>query len=205
MWKKWWGSRPRIRTDESGIAMIMALGLMLTASVITVTALAFATNNLPLAVRGANSVQALGAAQAGIDHYLGHLNKDRNYFATTDCSNPALKGPSTDPGLPSNGCGYTSATPVGWVDVQPGDPESGEFHYNIDSSRMDQFTIVVASTGRANGVLRTLQAKITIAGSQRYLYVTDFEDADPANTVVYPNGAPHDHCGKSGVTKAKYW
>ena len=53
--------------------------------------------------------------------------------------------------------------------------------------------------------MRTLQAKITIAGSQRYLYVTDFEDADPANTYVYPTGPSHDDCGKSGVTKAKYW
>ena len=73
--------------------------------------------------------------------------------------------------------------------MQPDDPKSAEFHYDVDSRQMDQFTIWVSSTGRAGNVLRTLQAKVTIAGSQRYLYVTDFEDADPENTVIYPSGA----------------
>ncbi len=89
--------------------------------------------------------------------------------------------------------------------VQPDDATSAEFHYDVDSTRMDQFTIWLASTGRAGNTMRTLQAKITIAGSQRYLYVTDFEDADPENPVVYPNGAPHNDCGRSGTTLAKYW
>jgi hypothetical protein len=190
---------------DSGMAMVMVLGMILTASVIVAAGLAFATNSLPLAARGAHSVTALAAAQAGIDHYLAHLNRDRNYFATLDCTNPALRGPNPDPGLASNACGYTGSTSVGWVEVQPGDPGSGEFHYDVNSTQMDQFTILLSSTGRAEGVMRTLQAKITIAGSQRYLYVTDFEDADPDNRVVYPSQAPHDHCGLSGTTNAKYW
>ncbi|MCU0301614.1 MAG: hypothetical protein MUF35_08445 [Candidatus Nanopelagicales bacterium] len=198
---------PRALGDDAGIAMVMVLGLILTASVILVAALGYATNSLPHAARGHDAVRALAAAQAGIDHYLAHLNRDRNYFASVDCDNPALAGPNPDPGLLSNACGYTSSTAPGWIEVQPGDPASGEFHYDVNTTAMDQFTIWLSSTGRAEGVVRTLQAKITIAGSQRYLYVTDFEDADPENTVVYPapNLARHDHCGKSGTTLAKYW
>lgn len=202
---RWTGARARAAVEDTGMAMIMTLGLILTASLIVVAALTYATNNLPMAARGTDSVRALAAAQAGIDHYLAHLNRDRNYFATADCANPALAGPNPDPGLVSNACGYGTGTPVGWVEVQPGDPSSAEFHYDVNSTQMDQFTVLLASTGRSNGVMRTLQAKITIAGSQRYLYVTDFEDADPDNTVVYPSGAPHNHCGRSGTTLAKYW
>lgn len=193
------------RTGDEGIAMIMVLGLILTASVIIAGALSYAVAGQPQARRGTASVQALAAAQAGIDHYLAHLNQDRNYFSTVDCDNPALAGPNPDPGVLTNTCGWNSSTPYGWVQVQPGDPDSATFHYDVNSAQMDQFTIWLSSTGRSGGVVRTLQAKISIAGSQRYLYVTDFEDADPENTVVYSSGAPHDHCGKSGTTLAKYW
>ncbi len=186
------------------MAMMMVIGFMLVAGVIVATALSYATSLQPRAVNGQDRVEALSAAQAGIDHYLGHLNQDRNYFATPDCANPALKGPNPDPAWLAN-CGWDASTPVGWVKVQPDDPKSAEFHYDVDSRQMDQFTIWVSSTGRSGNVERTLQAKVTIAGSQRYLYVTDFEDADPENTVIYPSGPAHDHCGKSGTTKAKYW
>lgn len=191
--------------SDSGMAMVMVLGLVLTASVLVATALSYAVAHQPQARHGVASVRALAAAQAGIDHYLGHLNQDRNYFVTADCDNPALAGPNPDPAWLSNGCGWDDQTAVGWVAVQPDDAQSATFHYDVDSTQMDQFTIWVSSTGRAAGVQRTLQAKITIAGSQRYLYVTDFEDADPENTVVYPSGAGHDHCGLSGTTNAKYW
>ena len=168
------------------MAMMMAIGFMLVAGVIVATALSYATSLQPRAVNGQDRVEALSAAQAGIDHYLGHLNQDRNYFATPDCDNPALEGPNPDPAWLIDDCGWDADTPVGWVKVQPDDPNSAEFHYDVDSRQMDQFTIWVSSTGRAGNVERTLQAKVTIAGSQRYLYVTDFEDADPANQYVYP-------------------
>ncbi len=191
--------------DERGVAMMMALGFMLTAGVVVAVALAYATSLQPQARHGQDRVEALSAAQAGIDHYLGHLNKDRNYFATADCANPAMKGPTKDPALLGAPCGWTASTPYGWVKVQPDDPKSAEFHYDINSAQMDQFTIWVSSTGRSGATTRTLQAKVSIAGSQRYLYVTDFEDADPENPVVYPTGTSYDACGKSGTTKAKYW
>ncbi|MGB7981527.1 MAG: pilus assembly PilX N-terminal domain-containing protein [Candidatus Nanopelagicales bacterium] len=196
--------RPRL-ADERGMAMMMALGFMLTAGVLVATALAYATSLQPQARHGQDRVEALSAAQAGIDHYLGHLNKDRNYFATADCANPAMQGPNKDPALLGAPCGWTASTPYGWAKVQPGDPDSADFHYDINSAQMDQFTIWVSSTGRSGAITSTLQAKVSIAGSQRYLYVTDFEDADPENPVVYPSGASHDDCGKSGTTKAKYW
>lgn len=191
---------------DQGVAMIMVLGLALTATVIVGAALSYAVSQQPQARLGSSTMRALAAAQAGIDHYLAHLNKDRNYFSTVDCTNPALAGPKQDPGVLNNPCGWNSSTPVGWVPVQPGDAGSALFHYDVDSTGMDQFTIWLASTGRAGSVRRTLQAKISIAGSQRYLYVTDFEDADPENTIMYAPPAPPE-CGGSGASSppAMYW
>ncbi len=200
--------RGRIRWgDDSGIAMMMAIGFMLTMSVIVAAATSYAVNVIPQTQNGLASTRALAAAQAGIDHYLGHLNQDRNYFETTDCDNPALRGPNPDPGLVDNNCAYDANTAVGWIPMSTADTTNGEFHYDVDTSDMDQFTIWLGSTGRADGVTRTLQAKISIAGSQRYLYVTDFEDADPENQVAYTSGTGNGrvHCGSQGITLAKYW
>ena len=133
--------------------MMMVIGLMLAGSVIVASALAYATALQPQARNGEARVEALAAAQAGIDHYLGHLNQDRNYYATPDCTNPALKGPNPDPAwLATPPCGWTSSTPVGWVSAQPGDPNAASFHYDIDSRQMDQFTIWVSSTGKSGDV-----------------------------------------------------
>lgn len=193
-------------SDDSGIAMMMAIGFMMTMSVIVAAATAYAVNVIPQTQQGLAYTRALAAAQAGIDHYLGHLNTDRNYFETFDCDNVALEGPNPDPGLADNACGYTSGTPYGWVAMSTADPSNGEFHYDVDTSDMDQYTIWLTSTGRADGTERSLQAKISIAGSQRYLYVTDFEDADPENQVAYSTtGGGEQHCGSEGVTLAKYW
>ena len=193
--------------DDSGLAMMMAIGFMLTMSVIVAAATSYAVNVIPQTQHGLAYTRSLAAAQAGIDHYLGHLNTDRNYFETIDCDNSALRGPSPDPGLTGNTCGYNANTAYGWVPMSTSDPSNGEFHYDIDTTDMDQYTIWISSTGRADGTTRTLQAKISIAGSQRYLYVTDFEDADPENQVAYRRapGNGRVHCGSGGVTTAKYW
>ena len=197
----------RFRREESGLAMIMVIGFMLTMAIIVAAATAYAINVVPQTQHGLSSTRALAAAQAGIDHYLGHLNQDRNYWETTDCSNPALQGPNPDPGLVVNNCNYGASTPIGWVAMSTSDVSNGQFHYDVDTSDMDQFTIWLSSTGRADGVERTLQAKVSIAGSQRYLYVTDFEDADPENQVAYSTGTANGRvdCGANGVTQAKYW
>ena len=81
------------------MAMMMVIGFMLVAGVIVATALSYATSLQPRAVNGQDRVEALSAAQAGIDHYLGHLNQDRNYFATPDCDEPSPGGPQPRSGV----------------------------------------------------------------------------------------------------------
>ncbi len=130
-------------------------------------------------------MRALAAAQAGIDHYLGHLNQDRNYFVDVDCDNPALAGPNPDPDGPQQL--RVELIDTRWLGHGPArtTPKSAVFHYDVDSHRHGPVhDLAVLDRARREASRRTLQAKISIAGSQRYLYVTDFEDADPENTVM---------------------
>ena len=55
-----------------------------------------------------------------------------------------------------------------------------------------------------NGITRSVQVLVARGGATDFLYYTDFEDADPANTSAYPSGAST-QCGGTGPTNANYW
>lgn len=199
-------SREQRRQDE-GAAMLMVMAFVVLMALVVGTTLAYATNQQSQGRHGMDTSGAIAAAQAGIDDYQGRLNQDQQYFQRIDCDNPALVGPNPDPRLAAvSTCGWNSSTPAGWEAVEPGDPHSAEFHYDIDTSQIGQYEIWITSTGRAGGSYRTLQARLKLDGSTGYVYYTDFEDADPDNTYVYPapNFAKHAHCGLNGASSARY-
>jgi hypothetical protein len=136
---------------------------------------------------------AMAAAQAGVEDFIAHLNRNDNYARQnpfTDCGNIALQGPNAPQ---PNTCGWTSSTTVGWRPVDPGAPNGAEFHYDLDASQLSsRGTIDVRSTGRVNGESRTLQVAVGRGGSTDFLYYTDHEDADPENKTLYPTGMRSD-------------
>ncbi len=80
------------------------------------------------------------------------------------------------------------APPPGWINVQAGVAKGGQFHYDVDTtSFFKDGSVRLNSTGKVNGVSRTLQVRLSRGGPVDFLYSTDFEDADPANTFVYPS------------------
>lgn len=192
----------RSAAGDEGIAMIVVMGAILVMSMLLATAFAYAMAVQPQARQNQDWNGALAAAQAGVDDYVAKLNANDAYWQSVDCTNPAMKGPNAG----TNSCGWTSTTPVGWQNVNPSDPSAGQFHYDVDPSVIySQGAVRLTSTGRVNGVSRTIQVLVSRGGSTDFLYYTDFEDADPANTVAYPSGAPNNDCGKSGPTLGKYW
>ncbi len=64
--------------------------------------------------------------------------------------------------------------------------------------------MILRVTGRANGEYRTVESAVGKGGSTDYVYYTDFESADPSNTVAY-SSAPAAACGGSGYNAALYW
>ncbi len=195
--------RLRLRgRDEAGIAMIMVMASITVLSLLVTAALGYALQAQPQARHDQDWNAALAAAQAGVDDYVARLNQNDSYYTTVDCTNPALKGPKTG----TNTCGWTSSTAAGWQNVVPNQPLQGLFHYDVDASTIaSQGTIRVTSTGRMRNVDRTVQVLVSRGGSTQFLYYTDFEDGDPANTTAYPSGAPSNTCGKAGPTSATYY
>jgi Tfp pilus assembly protein PilX len=188
--------------DEAGIAMIMVMASITVLSLLVTAALGYALQAQPQARHDQDWNAALAAAQAGVDDYVARLNQNDSYYLTVDCTNPAMKGPKAG----TNTCGWTTATAAGWQNVVPDNATQGLFHYDVDSSTIaSQGTIRVTSTGKMRSVSRTIQVLVSRGGSTQFLYYTDFEDADPANTTVYPSGAPSNVCGKAGPTSASYY
>jgi hypothetical protein len=173
---------------DDGVGMVLVVSSMVIASIFAFAAVAFALSTQKQSREGQDWSAALAAAQAGVDDYIGYLNRNDNYARTPiDCANIALKGPNTGP----NTCGWTTETTPGWRPVDPGDPNGPAFHYDIDPSRLESHGVVeVTSTGRVNDVTRTIQVGVGRGGSTDFLYYTDHEDADPDNKQVYPSGMP---------------
>jgi Tfp pilus assembly protein PilX len=183
---------PRRRPgDDAGVALVLVVGSMLVLTMFATGALAYAVNTMPLSRHDQDFNAALGAAQAGIDDYIRHLNENDSYWAAPDCTNEALVGPL------GTGCDH-SAT-VGWQPVNAGgNPNGPEFHYDIDATSLStSAALTVTATGKVNGVTRTLQATVSRGGSTEFVYYTNYEDADPANTVIYPT-PPNSQC-------SEYW
>lgn len=174
--------------DDTGMALMLVVGSMLVLTLFAGAALTYAVNSLPLSRHDQDFNAALGAAQSGIDDYIRRLNSDDSYWVNPDCSNQALVGPK------GQACDY-SAT-VGWQPVNgDSNPNGPMFHYDIDSSTLStSHFVTVTSTGKVNGVTRTLQASVGRGGSTDFVYYTDFEDADPANRVVYPTPPSNQAC-----------
>ncbi len=191
----------RAQGDE-GVAMIMVIGTMVVMSVLVGVALTIATNYAPMARKDQDWNGALAAAQAGVDDYIARLNQSDLYWAAVDCTNEALQGPKTGP----NSCGWTASTPAGWQQVRGGVAGSGQFHYDVDPSKYNLEGFVnLTSTGKVNGVTRTIQVRVSKGGPTKYLYYTDYEDADPANKVPYPSGAKKECGGSSDPSDWKYF
>jgi Tfp pilus assembly protein PilX len=189
--------------DDRGVALIFVIFVIMMMTALTTTALAYALQGQPQAKHDQNWTAALSAAQAGVDDYVAKLNKSDSYSTTVDCSNNALKGPKAA----ANSCipMWTSTTAAGWENVDSTGTTGGQFHYDVDTSSLARTgSVVLNATGRVNGVTRTIQVRVSRGGSTEFLYYTDFEDADPANTVAYPS-LPSADCGGTGPTVAKYW
>ncbi len=188
--------------QDRGAAMVMVIGMISIMTVVVAAALAYAVNVAPQVRRDENWQAALAAAQAGVDDYLAKLNRTDAYAMSVDCDNQALKGPKAE----ANSCGWTNKTAPGWVAVQAGKANAGQFHYDVNTANFwKDGSVWVESTGKVRGVSRTIQVRVARGGSTDFVYYTDFEDADPENTVAYPSGPSTDACGKRGPTLAKYW
>jgi len=150
---------------ESGSALIIVIiGCMALVALSLVLAQA-TINAVRPSDRSEKSFAAQAAAEAGIDDYRARLLVDNRYFLRApDATNPAL---------------------TGWADV-PGGAGQGQFTYSIDTSRaLVAGELRVSSTGRVDGVTRTVEAVLTKRSTLDYVYISDIESMAPSLPGAY--------------------
>lgn len=173
-------STRRRPTGEDGMGMVLVVSSMLIGSMFAFAALGAALNTQNASRSNQDWNGALAAAQAGVDDYIAYLNRNDNYARTPiDCTNVAIRTPAN------------CSMPFGWKPLDAASPNLGEYHYDIDPSKLESEGIVeVTSTGRVGSETRTLQVGVGRGGSTDFLYYTDHEDADPNNKQAYSGTMP---------------
>jgi Tfp pilus assembly protein PilX len=205
--KRWrpTGVLRRLRGRDEGAALVVVVGSMLVLAMLAMTALAYSMSGQRFARYDQDYSAAMAAAQSGIDDFISRMDREATYGVSPDCTNEAWRGPTTT----TNSCGWTSTTEVGWAPVEPGATgvKDAYYHYTVDATnKSTQGTVVLAATGRVNGVYRTVQATIGKGGSTDYVYYTDFESADPSNVQAYgEGGTTRTQCGAGGYSNARYF
>ena len=126
-------TRPDGSHDESGLAMIIAITIVMLMTIIPLAVVQGAIAQLPLARHDQDHESALAAAEAGVDDYLNRLAQNSNYWTYS----------ATNPPTPANPA-FT-----GWVKVA-GPSTNGEcFRYRADSTKTASTGIVyLTSSGK---------------------------------------------------------
>ncbi|WP_029287157.1 hypothetical protein [Cellulomonas sp. HZM] len=177
--------RRRAAGDESGIALIMVIGVTAVLAALLVASIAYATGQLRAARNTQDWSAAMAAAYAGVEEYQSRIANDTTYF---QYGNPAATFGHTVPDTrtlppvtatnPAFGVGATGS----WANVS-GSGGKAQFRYEVDNSKYStDGTLRLRATGRAGGETRSIVADLKQQGFIDFLYFTDYEIADPQIT-----------------------
>ena len=185
----------RMRHDDDGIALVSVVAGMMIASLFAFAALGYALNTQKSSKSNQDWNAALAAAQAGVDDYIGYLNRNDNYARTrglhaTPPSRARGRRPTPAAGPPAPHRAGSRSSP-------PSRPARRSTTTSTPRSSTARASSWSRSTGRAGTETRSLQVGVGRGGSTDFLYYTDHEDADPDNVA----GLPERH----GLALRSYW
>ena len=180
--------------EESGMTMVVVMGVLLVATLFSVAALAAADGDISQSRSDIDRKQAYAAAEAGINDYMSRLNQDSNYW--TNCTNVPAPAPVNQRFVRTS---TAQADPRTWRKL----PNSTEADYTIElipangktacdpndpaGSMVDTLTgsFTIRATGRSRpagtgtAVYRSITTKFRRKGFLDFLYFTDLETLDP--------------------------
>jgi hypothetical protein len=180
--------------DESGMTMVVVMGVLLVATLFSVAAISAADGDIGQSRSDIDRKQAYAAAEAGINDYISRLNQDSNYW--TNCTSVPAPAPVNQRFVRTN---PTQPDPRRWRKL----PNSTEADYTIElipangstacdptnpaGSMIDTNTgsFTIRSTGRSRPagtgtpVYRSITARFRRKGFLDFLWFTDLETSDP--------------------------
>ena len=180
---------------QDGFTMVNVMFTMMALGTIAVSSWALATGDIPLARADQDHKRAYEAAQAGLQWYAYQLDRDPSYW--TQCATvPAIGGQPAPVNLEWNGSG---SDPRRWRTL-PGSTGNDAEKYTVeimskrDSSgnpttacsiadavgtALQNNTLRIRATGRANGETRSLIATFKRRSFMDFVYFTSSEAQDP--------------------------
>lgn len=168
-----------VNRDEAGIALIITMSIMMIVALMTASIFASDLSALPQAAHENAYLQALQAAESGVEDYLARLESSPSYWQY-DAANP---GTPVNPAF------------RGWVPV-PGPAANEWFSYAVDNSTTSTtgmvWLISSGAAGPGKSVVRTVKVGLSEKGFTSFLYVTAHEILDPTIT-----GLPVAACGET--------
>lgn len=181
----------RLRRQE-GFTMVTVLGVMMVGTLFTTAAVAAANGDIFGSQNDVDSKGALAAAEAGVNDYQFHLDRDLTYWSKcTSVPNPSAvnqrwNGSGVDPRkwrqVPGSEAKYA-------IELLPANGSAECSTATPDTSMIDATsnTFRVRSTGVARKGKRSLVATFKRRSFLDYVYFTDYETQDPTFLAGYPN------------------
>jgi Tfp pilus assembly protein PilX len=171
------------RGDDSGMALVLVIGVCSVLTIAIVAGISLAVGSMRKSRADQDWSAAIAAAYAGIEEYQSRLANDTSYF---QYGNPAARfSQGSKVSLPT-GAAANKAFGIGtdgtWAEIS-GSGGAAAFRYEVDTSAYAASgTIKLRSTGRAGGDTRSIVADLKQSGFIDFLYFTDYEIQDPANS-----------------------
>ncbi|MDR2454299.1 MAG: hypothetical protein LBD51_07125 [Bifidobacteriaceae bacterium] len=180
----------RQRAGEEGITLVAVLVSFTIVLAMILGSLALISNSTKHSRHQQDTELALAAAESGLNALLSRLRGDPSHVSgVTDkdaeyCKAAATGGPTggEDEDFFAATCGWDASTGVSWEDVSGG---SQLFHYSITDYDSVTNSIEVLSTGVSNNVYRTVKGYLGRQASEMWLYISDYELADPNDYSTY--------------------
>jgi hypothetical protein len=169
----------RLRRDESGIALVMVIGIGAVLMVLVATALAYSVSGVVKARTDQDWNDAMAAAYAGVEEYESRLANDNTYQqygnpASTFSTGSAVSLPTGAQLNPAFGVGPNGS----WAQVYGS--TNAYFRYEVDNSKYASTGVLrVRSTGWVGKETRSIVVNLKQEGFIDFLYFTDYEIQDP--------------------------
>lgn len=204
----------RLRRDESGFALPLALFVMLIVASLASVAVMLATHNVDRSTRDRNSIRALEAADAGLDTAAYRMAK----MVVAANLNEGVLGSLMSGELLSNtvGCLQLNIDPLLQVDFRPlgactgstpetvdaavaddGLGDSATFRYWVETEVSSDSSLLerrIVAVGESNGVIRRLMGTYSLNLNAPVTSVSSLLDYVECTAEIPPNTNPSQGC-----------
>jgi Tfp pilus assembly protein PilX len=169
----------RIRSEERGFTMIIAIGVMFVTSLLLVAAFTAANGDVQNSRLNVDQKRAYYAAIAGIQEYENQLQANPNYWQSCPTPKGEVPGEATEKGEAKETYEVTTLAAKTDPEASKKCNAANPFATIIESSGTLTNTFRIKSVGKSGRESRTAIANFQVAGFLNFVYYTQYEVQDP--------------------------